>query len=88
MIGGTFAPIEMPKKYLIEMLCDRIAACKVYQKDKYTNESALNYFLEKPDKQYMHENTSKQLELYLRAIAKDGEEKTFASIKNDLKNNK
>ncbi len=28
---------KMPLKYVAEMFCDRIAACKVYQGDKYTD---------------------------------------------------
>ena len=34
-IGGC----KMPKKYVAEMFCDRIAACRVYQGDAYTDAS-------------------------------------------------
>ena len=30
-----YDPVQMPRQYLIEMFCDRIAASKVYLKDKY-----------------------------------------------------
>ena len=39
-IGGC----KMPVKYVAEMFCDRIAACRVYQKEKYTDASPYDYF--------------------------------------------
>ena len=48
--------MKMPKKYVVEMLMDRIAASKIYMKDKYTDTSPLEYrvenerLLEKEDK--------------------------------------
>ena len=33
MINGKWQPIEMPFPYLVEMVCDRVAACQVYQKE-------------------------------------------------------
>ena len=35
---------KMPKKYVAEMFCDRIAACRVYQGDEYTDASAYDYY--------------------------------------------
>ena len=42
---GLFC-VEMPKRYVAEMVCDRIAACQTYQKEKYTNASPIEYFLQ------------------------------------------
>ena len=39
-IGGC----KMPKKYVAEMFCDRIAACRVYQGDAYTDASPHEYY--------------------------------------------
>ena len=39
-IGGC----KMPKKYVAEMFCDRIAACRVYQGDEYTDASPCDYY--------------------------------------------
>ena len=35
MIDGKWQPIRMPYRYIVEMVCDRVAACRVYLKDKY-----------------------------------------------------
>ena len=37
-------PVEMPKKYIVEMFCDRVAASKIYQGKKYTDAYPLEYF--------------------------------------------
>ena len=46
--GIIFYPA--PKNVVKEMICDRVAACMIYQKDKYTNRSALEYFEKSTDK--------------------------------------
>ncbi len=88
MIGGKWVPVEMPYRYVVEMVCDRVAACRTYQKEKYTQESALQYYLKSPAKDYMHPQTRKLLEYLLRLIAEHGEEKAFAMIKKSIVENK
>lgn len=61
--------IEMPREYVVEMICDRIAASMNYEKEKYTDASALNYFLRGKDHVFMHPKTralTKHLLEYLR----------------------
>ena len=84
MLDGKWVPIEMPLPFLIEMVCDRVAACKVYQKEKYTDSSALEYYLSRNDRFYMHENTAKALEAILRDIAERGEDAVFADLKKQM----
>ena len=75
----------MPTRYVIEMLCDRIAACKVYQGESYTQESALEFFL-KQQGEYntiMHPATNELLEKLLRIIAEEGERAGLARIKRE-----
>ena len=38
-------PVKMPLKYVKEMFCDRVAASKIYMKDKYDDGAPLAYFL-------------------------------------------
>ena len=38
-------------KYVKEMFCDRIAACKIYLGKSYTDSAALDYFIRKKLKQ-------------------------------------
>ena len=77
-----YVPIEMPLRYVTEMFCDRVAASKIYQGDKYTDRSALDYFLRGNAKNIMHPNTADLLESWLRMLDERGEEETFAYIKS------
>lgn len=76
--------MKMPLKYVVEMFIDRVCASKNYQKEKYTDESAWEYY-EKGKGHYMiHPDTQKLLEKLLRMLAEEGEDKTFSYIKNVL----
>ncbi len=86
--SGEYIYVEMPDEYLAEMICDRVAASKIYLKDKYTNRSPLDYYLGKKDMYVMNENTAKKLEYYLTLLAEKGEEQTFKELKQYLKENK
>ena len=87
-LEGKWQPIAMPDIYLAESVCDRIAACKTYNKNHYTDQDALNYFLNKPDKVYMHPLTAQKMEKVLRMVAEEGEDKAFAYIKDCIRNHK
>ena len=76
-----YEPVEMPIRYVTEMFCDRIAASKIYQGEKYTDESALNYFIRGNARSKMHQNTADLLEGWLRMLACKGEKETFAHVK-------
>lgn len=76
--------MKMPLKYVVEMFIDRMCASQNYQKEKYTDKSALEYY-EKGKGHYMiHPDTQKLLEKLLRMLAEEGEDKTFSYIKNVL----
>lgn len=48
-------PVVMPLKFAIEMICDKLAASKVYEGKNWTNESEIRYWNEKEkDKTYIH----------------------------------
>ncbi len=78
---GGMLPCPMPKKYIAEMIMDRIAACKTYQGDHYTDRSPLEYYLQGKDPAPLHPSTRKSLEHLLRMLAEKGEKKTFLYIK-------
>ena len=78
----------MPDVYLAESICDRIAACKTYNKEKYTDSDALNYFLTKPDREIMHPLTAMKMEKILRMVAEKGEDAAFAYIRDCLSHHK
>ena len=64
------------------MLKKCVAAGKIYLDDKYTNDNPIEYFLKGNAKTSMHPNTAKLLEGWLMMLQQEGEEKTFAYIKN------
>ncbi|MGN0517803.1 MAG: DUF5662 family protein [Acutalibacteraceae bacterium] len=81
-------PVKMPTKYVIEMFCDRIAASKVYLKDKYTDRSALDYFLNSKHRRSIHPETSDLLESLLTMLSEKGEKETFKYIRSIRKDEK
>ena len=76
-----YEPVPMPLCYITEMFCDRVAASKIYQGDKYTDASALEYYRRGNPRSKMHSTTADTLEEWLQMLARDGEKKTFAYIK-------
>lgn len=76
-----YEPVPMPMRYIAEMFCDRVAACKIYRGKDYTDSSALEYFLRGNARAKMHEKTADQLEEWLRMLAEKGEKETFEYIK-------
>lgn len=80
--------MKMPKKYVIEMFMDRIAASKIYMKDKYTDASPLEYYEHGLSFQLIHPDTRKLLEKLLHMLAEEGERKTFAYIRKHVLNTK
>ena len=77
-------PVKMPLKYVIEMFCDRVAASKIYQGEKYTDEFPRKYSERGRDHRIIHPETSDLLEKLLTMLRDEGEDKTFAYIKNVL----
>ena len=86
MLPGTrsYEAVPMPRKYLAEMVMDRIAACKVYQGDAYTDASALTYLLRSREKIMMHKKTLQELEYLLTMLRDYGETETFSYIKHEF----
>ena len=52
--NGNTEPIPMPNKYVVEMICDRVAASMVYLGDKFTKRSALDYYRTHYDENQFH----------------------------------
>ena len=73
--------VKMPLKYVKEMFCDRVAANKIYKKDKYNDGSALEYFMKAKATRVIHPDTSDLLEKLLIMLKNEGEDKTFKYIR-------
>lgn len=81
---------KMPKRYVAEMFCDRIAACRVYQGDEYTDASPYDYYQRSKDlrrtdaSRFMHPETAALLDRWLLLLKEQGEEAAFAVIRWEL----
>lgn len=74
---------DMPRKYIAEMVFDRISACQVYKGKEYTQASAYEYYLRgKHVMWFVSEKTKHDLEMLLRMTAENGEDYTVHYIKN------
>lgn len=74
---------RMPRKYVAEMVMDRISASRNYLGDAYTDSEPLKYYMKSKDKLwFIHPETNRELEALLRILNDHGEEKTLRYIKN------
>ncbi len=83
LLPGTrvYSPVPMPTKFLVEMVMDRIAACKVYKGKQYSDASALEYFERGMDASLMHPETKEKLRFLLTMLKDRGEKETFRYIR-------
>ena len=75
-------PVQMPRKYVAEMLMDRIAASKTYMKEAYTDIEPLRYFERGKAGTLMHPQTAKELEYMLKLLAEKGEKECFRYVRD------
>ena len=81
---GRYEHFPMPRKYLVEMVMDRRAACMTYQGKAYTCASALNYYHASKERLLMNPKTQRELEYILVMLRDEGEEKTFRYLKEEV----
>lgn len=79
LVGG-----QMPFNYVVEMVLDRIAASKIYNKENYTDASPLEYYTQSKSKCVIHKTTQKQLEILLTMLAQRGEKYTMRYLRKAL----
>ena len=79
-----YAPLPMPRKYLVEMVMDRRAACMTYEGEAYTDGSALAYLRKSQERFRMNPQTLRELDYLLEMLQEQGEKKTFAYLKSHI----
>ena len=79
-----YEPVAMPRKYLVEMVMDRRAACMTYEGMNYTAASPYNYFSKSRERLMMHKDTERQLAFLLEMLRDRGEKETFRYIRTDV----
>lgn len=82
--NGGMTGMKMPVKYVVEMFCDRVAASKNYNRDKYDDSFPLAYYERGKSKYLLHPDTAKLLEELLHMLAEQGEEKVFSYIRQEI----
>ena len=76
--------MEMPINYVVEMFCDRIAACRTYNKEKYKDGDPFAYFMRSREIILINPDTAVLLEDMLLHLKDYGEEETFKYIKKEI----
>ena len=81
---GRYESCPMPRKYLVEMVMDRRAACMTYQGSAYTDASPWEYYAKSRERSLMHPELKRQLEYLLIMLRDRGEEETFRYIRQEV----
>ncbi len=74
--------VQMPRRYVAEMLMDRISASKNYNKDSYTQHHPLSYFEHGRSHYLLHPQTEKELHGMLRILDERGEEELMRFVRD------
>ena len=80
--------VEMPLKYVAEMFCDRVAACKIYRGKDYSPKDPLAYLEKGRDYVFIHPNTQALITQMLTVLSEQGEDAACRYVRNLLRNEK
>ncbi|MBP3427457.1 MAG: catalase [Clostridia bacterium] len=83
--AGRYKAAPMPRRFVAEMLCDRIAASKTYNGAAYRDGDALDYLMSRKLKDEMHPSTYALLERFLTLLRDEGEDAMFAALRQWLR---
>ena len=77
--------VPMPRKYVAEMVMDRISASRNYLGDKYDHTQPLSYFLKSKERLwFIHPDTKRDLEALLRILNDHGEEVLLSKLRMSI----
>lgn len=82
--GFRMCGMEMPARYVAEMFCDRVAACRIYRKEAYTDADPWEYYDRSREHYIIHPNTAALLEKLLLLLRDEGEAAAFAYIRTEV----
>lgn len=82
--GQGIVGVEMPKKYVAEMFCDRLAASRVYRGDAFQPEDPWRFFQHSKTHTILNEKTAALLEAMLVVLKDQGEDAAFRYIREDV----
>ena len=85
LTGEGITGVEMPKRYVAEMFCDRLAASKVYRGDAFDPADPYRFFQRGKQKRLLiHPATSDLLESMLVKLRDEGEDAAFDYIRHEV----
>lgn len=76
--------VIMPYEYAVEMVCDELGAGIVYNGDKWTKKTQLDYYMDKERQNLIHPQTDKFMIAALTEVSINGIDKTLT--KKNMKN--
>ncbi len=82
------APVKMPPEFFAEMVCDRIAASKIYRGKAYREGDPYEYLQKEKDRYLIHPETLRDLENVLLYLRDHGENRTCQALKTYIKTGK
>lgn len=82
--GNPMSGMEMPVNYVVEMICDRIAASKNYQGENYTQHHPLQYYEHGKGHYLLHPKTQALMEQLLHMLDEQGEDALFRYIRKEV----
>ena len=81
----AYLPVPMPRRYLAEMICDRLAASKIYKGKDYTDSAPLEYLLHGKVRDAMNPETVRVLREFLELLSEKGEAEMFRRLRAYVK---
>ena len=81
--GNPLEYVRMPRRYFVESIMDRIAACKIYGGKAYRDSDALDYLLTRDSESHMNPDDHAELVRILSMLSSEGEKKTFEYLKKE-----
>jgi len=82
---GHIIKNKMPKKYLVEMLCDWIGAGKAYLKENWNTTQPLKYYYKVQNGRHLHPDTEAMVVYFLTIVNDYGLEEFHRKVKIWLK---
>ncbi len=82
--GQGIVGVEMPKKYVAEMFCDRLAASRVYRGNDFQLGDPWRFFQHSKTHTIVNEKTAELLESMLAVLKDQGEAAAFRYIREDV----
>lgn len=78
------AGMPMPKKYVVEMFCDRLAASRVYKGKDFDPGAPYRYYMHGKASNLLHEDSAALLEALLVILKDEGEDAVFRYIREHV----